>query len=75
MEQIKCGAGPAAVIKEVLGMFKDVADGHWAKESIERLAKLGLLKGDQQGNFNPDGPITRAQLAAVLDRLLKLFGK
>jgi len=56
-------------------MFKDVGEGFWAKASIERLAQLGLIKGDQQGNFNPDAPITRAQLAAVLDRLLQMFGK
>lgn len=63
------------VLQEVLGMFKDVGDDYWAKASIERLAQLGLIKGDQQGNFNPDAPITRAQLTVVLDRLLQMFGK
>lgn len=62
-------------IREVFGMFKDVADGHWAKESIERMAKLGIIKGDSEGNFKPDDPLTRAQLAAVLDRLLQMIGK
>jgi len=75
LEQIKAGIGPKRIIQEVLGMFKDVSNGHWAKESIERMAKLGIIKGDSEGNFKPDDPLTRAQLAAVLDRLLKLFGK
>lgn len=65
----------AKLLGEVENLFKDVPENHWAKGSIERLAQLGLLKGDEQGNFRPDEPLTRAQLAAVLDRLLKLLGK
>lgn len=60
--------------KEVLTLFKD-AGNHWAKESIERLGKLGIVKGDEQGNFNPDKPITRAEVVVLLDRLLKLLGR
>lgn len=60
--------------KEVVALFKDVPNNHWAKGSIERMAQLGLLKGDNEGNFKPDDPLTRAQLAAVLDRLLNFWG-
>ncbi len=63
------------VIQEVLSMFKDVPKNHWAAGSIERLAKLGIIAGDGQGNFNPDQPITRAEVIALLDRVLKLLGK
>ncbi len=74
--EIKAGRGPADVAREVIaGMFKDVPNGHWAKGSIERLAKLGLIKGDEKGNFRPDQPITRAEVAVLLDRVLKLIGK
>lgn len=74
LDQIKAGTVPVnAVIEEVLSMFKDVPNGHWAKESIERMAEKGLLKGDNQDNFRPDEPLTRAQLAAVLDRLFNLL--
>ncbi len=74
LQEIKAGRGPA--VKEVAsGMFKDVPDNHWAKSDIERLGKLGLFVGDEQGRFNPDAPVTRAQLAAVISRLLKLLGK
>jgi hypothetical protein len=65
----------ASLLREVEDLFKDVPENHWARGSIERLAQLGLLKGDEQGNFRPDEPLTRAQLAAVLDRLLKLLGR
>ena len=61
-------------VEEVLAMFKDI-NGHWAKESVDRLANLGLIKGDGQGNFRPDQPITRAETVVLLDRLLKLLGK
>lgn len=63
------------IIQEVFSMFKDVPANHWARESIERLAQLGIIKGDEQGNFRPDQPITRAEVAALLDRVLKLLGR
>ncbi|WP_018086493.1 N-acetylmuramoyl-L-alanine amidase [Desulfurispora thermophila] len=63
------------IIQEVLSMFKDVPANHWAAGSIERLAKLGIIKGDEQGNFRPDQPITRAEVVALLDRVLKLLGR
>lgn len=63
------------ILQEVLSMFKDVPAKHWAKGSIERLAELGLLKGDEQGNFRPDNPITRAEVVVLLDRVLKLLGR
>lgn len=63
------------IIQEVLSMFKDVPAKHWAAGSIERLAKLGIIKGDGQGNFRPDQPITRAEVAALLDRVLMLLGR
>lgn len=63
------------IIQEVLSMFKDVTVKHWAASSIDRLAKLGIIKGDEQGNFRPDQPITRAEVVALLDRVLKLLGR
>jgi len=63
------------ISQEVLSMFKDVPANHWAVGSIERLAKLGIIKGDDQGNFRPDVPITRAEVVALLDRVLNLLGR
>ncbi len=48
--------------------FPDVSD-HWAKEFVNKAAKLGLFKGDTAGNFNPDAPVTRAQFVTVLWRM------
>ncbi|MBQ7095825.1 MAG: N-acetylmuramoyl-L-alanine amidase [Clostridia bacterium] len=41
----------------------------WAREAVEKVTKAGLMVGDDKGNFNPNEPVTRAQLALVLQRL------
>lgn len=61
-------------VEEVVELFKDIK-GHWAEKDITRLAELGILRGDEQGNFKPDEPVTRAQLAVVINRLLALLEK
>ena len=43
----------------------------WAKDAVERVTKKKLMIGDDQGNFNPNKPITRAEMAVILDRLDK----
>lgn len=40
--------------------------------AVELLSALDILKGDDQGNFNPDNTITRAEFAAVVCRALGL---
>lgn len=50
-------------------VFSDVSPDHWAYADIIWAKEQGLLVGDNYGNFNPDQPVTRAQLAAVLRRL------
>ncbi|BCV23306.1 glucosaminidase domain-containing protein [Gelria sp. Kuro-4] len=59
--------------KEVSDVFRDI-EGHWAKADIEAVAKAGLMSGYPDGRFGPDEPVTRAQLAAVVNRLLKREG-
>ena len=48
----------------------DDVTGHWAEIAIRRCMARGLLKGYLDGSFGPDKPVTRAELATVLDRLL-----
>ncbi|MDL2273899.1 S-layer homology domain-containing protein [Oscillospiraceae bacterium OttesenSCG-928-G22] len=50
------------------GAFTDTAD-HWAEGAIEAWAARGVLKGSD-GLFRPNDPITRAELAAVLNRVI-----
>jgi len=55
-------------------MFTDI-NGHWAQSDIEKAAEAGLLTGYPDGRFDPDGPVTRAQLAAVANRILAKLPK
>ena len=54
--------------------FRDIS-GHWAEASISRWSGYGVVQGDQNGNFNPDQPITRGSMATVMVNLLGLSEK
>ena len=43
-------------------------DDHWAWEAIKWVQEAGLMSGYPDGNFYPDEPVTRAQLAVILHR-------
>lgn len=55
--------------RAVEGTFGDI-DGHWAQEDIEWLARQGLVRGDENGNFRPDQPLTRAEAAVLVRRVI-----
>ncbi|MBR4132754.1 MAG: S-layer homology domain-containing protein, partial [Oscillospiraceae bacterium] len=50
------------------GTFTDVADGQWYSLPIEWAAANGIVNGVGGGRFNPEGKITREQIAAILYR-------
>lgn len=50
-------------------IFGDLTGG-FADKYINLLAKLGIIKGDLNGNANPKANITRAEAATMLNRLL-----
>lgn len=56
------------------GKFPD-AVGTWAESSIDRWADAGLVQGDTNGNVNPTKDLTRAEMAAILVRLMGLTAK
>lgn len=56
------------------GSFPDVADDADYASAIETLAAMGFFKGDDNGNFNPDATITRAEYAVIVCRLLGIEG-
>ena len=45
--------------------------GHWAESAIERWSGHGIIQGSN-GEFDPNGQLTCAQLATILAKLLKL---
>ncbi len=55
--------------KEVAS-FKDI-EKHWAREYIEKLAAEGIVNGYADGTFKPDKPITRAEVATMIARMMK----
>lgn len=48
--------------------LKDVRN-HWAKESIEKVIRLGLMKGYSDNTFGTKKNVTREELAAISVRL------
>ena len=54
--------------------LKDIA-GHWAQKDIQALCQDGLLKGYEDGRFEPDNHITRAEFAVLLSRAFSLTAK
>lgn len=43
------------------GMFSDVADSHWAADTIQTAADLGIINGMGDGTFAPDAPVKYEQ--------------
>lgn len=70
------------VILMILSIFQFSADaatnysdtvGHWGAKAIERWSAYGVVTG-YNGQFRPDAPITRGEMAAILDKIMR-FGK
>ncbi len=53
-------------------LYPDVDDNASYAEAVETLNVLGIMIGDEKGNFNPDASITRAETAAIVTRMKNL---
>lgn len=60
-------AAPAGAAEKAPA-YSDTA-GHWAEAAIHRWSSRGVVQGDG-GAFRPDDSLTRAELAAMLDRVM-----
>ena len=54
------------------GVFADVDPSYWAVRWIEQLAAEGITAGCGNGNYCPEAPVTRAQMAVFLVRTFGL---
>ena len=54
--------------------FKDIADGEWYTDAVVWAAENGIVNGVEASAFDPDGKITREQMAAILYRYTKFKG-
>jgi hypothetical protein len=52
-----------------LSSFSDVEEDYWAALPIRQLSTLGLIDGYPDGTFQPEGKITRAEVAALLAKV------
>lgn len=50
--------------------FLDVSVDHWAADVIRAAVNAGLFNGYEDGTFRPDHSISRAEAAAVLNRIV-----
>lgn len=61
---------PKSDEKEVAIRFTDLA-GHWTEKNVEALIIAGIIqKGDFEGKFLPDQPITRMEMIRMLVRAI-----
>ncbi|MCM1150128.1 MAG: S-layer homology domain-containing protein [Butyricicoccus sp.] len=49
--------------------FTDVPDGAWYAEAVNAMAEGGVLNGRGDGTFDPDAPVTLAELSTIYCRL------
>lgn len=56
-------------VSDHLLIFKDLKS-HWAKDDVEYMAKNGYVQGKEDGVFEPDTNITRAEFAALIVRVM-----
>src|SRR5690606_10172241 len=50
--------------------YQDVAATHWSAQYLANVQQLGLMNGYPDGTFRPDQPVTRAEFANAVVRLL-----
>lgn len=50
-------------------VFRDIPTGHYADDAIGEMYQLGIIKGLNSSQFGPDDPITRGQVAILMQRL------
>ncbi|MBM7561414.1 S-layer homology domain-containing protein [Fusibacter tunisiensis] len=54
---------------EVFEDYKNVSD--WAQKAISDLTEMGLVEGNEKGQLQPFGEASRAEMVALIQRILK----
>lgn len=52
-------------------VFPDVDDNADYAEAVEYLNEIGIMQGDEKGNFNPNKAVSRAEMAVLICRVLE----
>jgi N-acetylmuramoyl-L-alanine amidase len=64
--------GTEAEAKPITATYKDLGVGHWADSVMKQAIELRIIDGYQDQTVRPDRPISREEVAAIFDRLLKM---
>lgn len=63
-------------IREEIDMYKDDDKiAKWAKESVYYAKDKGYMLGDADGNFRPNDPLTRQEMAVLIKKLDERMSK
>ncbi len=69
------GYAPDSGTPSALGAFADAGQiSAWAREAMDAAVANGLMQGDPAARLHPQQPITRAESAAMLLRMLRAVG-
>ncbi|MBO5454803.1 MAG: S-layer homology domain-containing protein [Clostridia bacterium] len=55
-------------------VFNDVNEAEWYYDYINTAYYYGIVKGESENTFNPEGKITKAEALVMLERVAKLCG-
>ena len=55
--------------------FPDYDSGAWYADAVRSAVEDGLLRGDDKGLLRPDGYLTRAEMAAIVNRSFGTYRK
>ncbi|MEM9002354.1 MAG: DUF3747 domain-containing protein [Cyanobacteria bacterium P01_F01_bin.86] len=61
------------VVQLTSAPYPDVPTDRWSAEKIALLKDIGIVSGDQFGNFRPSDTITRAELMAMMRRTAESY--
>lgn len=61
----------AILVEPIKLPFTDVPEDAWYHKPVQNMYMSGLINGTSETTFEPDRPITRAEICAILDRLCK----
>ena len=58
---------PTAIAATV--MFSDISEDDWYYEAVQNLQELGIVEGYEDGTYQAENDVNRAEMAVMLDRL------
>ncbi len=73
-EAAKNAAGGETLEIDTSNSFADIQN-HWAKNEITYMKDMGAISGRSNNVFDPDAPITNAEISSIMSNMLGLEGE